>query len=51
MLFKLTTPKAAITGVDENGNKIGVGERLREAMVLPIAKPVKGVKMVAKIPR
>lgn len=41
--------KAALTGVDENGNKIGWGERiLRGAMVLPIAKPVKGVKMVAK---
>ncbi|SDD05250.1 hypothetical protein SAMN04488112_1293 [Melghirimyces thermohalophilus] len=44
-----TDAKAAITGVDENGNKIGIGERiLRGAMVLPIAKPVKGVKMVAK---
>ncbi|SDC97487.1 hypothetical protein SAMN04488112_1254 [Melghirimyces thermohalophilus] len=41
--------KAAITGVDENGNKVGVGERIfRGALVLPIAKPVKGVKMVAK---
>ena len=41
--------KAALTGVDENGNKIGWGERiLRGAMVLPIAKPVKGAKMVAK---
>ncbi len=41
--------KAAITGVDEDGNKIGVGERiLRGAMVIPIAKPVKGAKMIAK---
>jgi len=41
--------KAALTGVDENGNKIGWGERLvRGAMVLPIGKPVKGVKMAAK---
>lgn len=41
--------KAALTGVDENGNKIGWGERiLRGAMVLPIAKPVKGAKMAIK---
>ena len=41
--------KAAITGVDENGHKISVGERiLRGAMLLPVAKPVKGVKLVAK---
>lgn len=41
--------KAAITGVDEDGNKIGVGERiLRGAMVIPVAKPVKGAKMAYK---
>ncbi|SDC97429.1 hypothetical protein SAMN04488112_1252 [Melghirimyces thermohalophilus] len=41
--------KAAITGVDENGNKVGVGERIfRGALALPIAKPVKGVKMATK---
>ena len=41
--------KAAITGVDENGNKVGVGERIfRGVLVLPIAKPVKGVKMATK---
>jgi hypothetical protein len=41
--------KAALTGVDEEGNSIGVGERfLRGAMVIPIAKPVKGAKMAVK---
>ncbi|MFD1434482.1 hypothetical protein ACFQ5F_06025, partial [Kroppenstedtia eburnea] len=39
----------AITGVDENGNKIGWGERIfRGALVVPIAKPVKGGKMALK---
>ncbi|QKI80700.1 pre-toxin TG domain-containing protein [Kroppenstedtia eburnea] len=41
--------KAAITGVDEDGNEIGWGERLfRGALVVPIAKPVKGGKMALK---
>ncbi|MGF7089301.1 hypothetical protein JOD24_003184 [Kroppenstedtia sanguinis] len=41
--------KAAITGVDEDGNEIGWGERLfRGALVVPIAKPVKGRKMALK---
>ncbi|MGF7087615.1 hypothetical protein JOD24_001451 [Kroppenstedtia sanguinis] len=41
--------KAAITGVDEEGNEIGWGERLfRGALVVPIAKPVKGGKMALK---
>ena len=41
--------KAAITGVDEDGNKIGVGERIfRAAMVVPALKPVKGAKMAVK---
>jgi len=41
--------KAALTGVDENGKKIGWGERiLRGAMVLPLAKPVKGARMAVK---
>ncbi|OYD06085.1 DUF4244 domain-containing protein [Paludifilum halophilum] len=43
--------KAAITGVDENGNKIGVGERLlRGALALPTpaGKVAKGGKYVAQ---
>ncbi|WP_141201743.1 hypothetical protein [Paludifilum halophilum] len=50
-LFSNGAKSTAITGVDENGNKIGVGERLlcgALALPTPAGKVAKGGKYVAK---